>query len=119
LSVVRRGRLVAAGVAARGVAPRPYLAAMVATAEAVLPGVGPLPCASMAETEKVLRWLEQPDTRLVELDGTWASPAYGAGGLRDLLAIGDDRPDVDPFADRRRLRPTTRPARSSSATMAS
>ena len=36
LSVVRRGRLVAAGVAPRGAAPRPYVDALVATAEAVL-----------------------------------------------------------------------------------
>ena len=116
LSVVRRGRLVAAGVAPRGAAPRPYVDAMVATAEAVLPlepgagGGGPLPCASAEETERILRWLEEPGARLVELDGTWASPAYGAGGLRHLLA---DRPDgIDPLADRRRLRPATRPARS-------
>jgi DNA polymerase-3 subunit epsilon len=110
LSVVRRGRLVAAGVAVRGVPPRAYLATMIATAEAVLPGTGPLPCASMAETERILHWLELPGTRLVELDGTWASPAYGAGGLRELLAAAPGA-DADPFADRRRLRPTTRPAR--------
>ena len=110
LAVVRRGRLVAAGVAVRGAAVQPYIAALVATAESVLPGVGPLPCATAAETERILRWLEEPGTRLVELTGgTWTCPARGAGGLGDLL---EHRPaPTDPTADRRRLRPTPRPAR--------
>ena len=110
LAVVRRGRLVAAGVAVRGAAVHPYIAALVATAESVLPGVGPLPCATAAETERILRWLEEPGTRLVELaGGTWTCPARGAGGLGDLL---EHRPaPTDPTADRRRLRPTPRPAR--------
>jgi DNA polymerase-3 subunit epsilon len=108
--VVRRGRLVAAGVAVRGAAVRPYVAALVATAESVLPGVGPLPCATAAETERILRWLEEPGSRLVELEGgTWTCPARGAGGLGDLL---EHRPaPTDPTADRRRIRPTPRPAR--------
>ncbi len=110
LAVVRRGRLVAAGVAVRGAAVHPYIAALVATAESVLPGVGPLPCATAAETERILRWLEEPGTRLVELaGGTWTCPARGAGGLGDLL---EHRPaPTDPTADRRRIRPTPRPAR--------
>jgi DNA polymerase-3 subunit epsilon len=109
LAVVRRGRLVAAGVAVRGAAVRPYVAALVATAESVLPGVGPLPCATAEETETILRWLEQPGTRLVELDGDWACPAYGAGGLGELLDYRDAA--ADPTADRRRIRPVPRPAR--------
>ena len=110
LAVVRRGRLVAAGVAVRGAAVRPYVAALVATAESVLPGVGPLPCATAGETERVLRWLEEPGTRLVELEGgTWTCPARGAGGLGELL---DHRAAAtDPTADRRRIRPASRPAR--------
>jgi DNA polymerase-3 subunit epsilon len=109
LAVVRRGRLVAAGVAVRGAAVRPYVAGLVATAESVLPGVGPLPCATAEETQKILRWLEEPGTRLVELTGTWASPARGAAGLGAIL---DHRPEsTDPTGDRRRVRPVTRPAR--------
>lgn len=109
MSVVRRGRLVAAGVAVRGAAVYPYLDGLIATAESVLPGVGPLPCATAAETERILRWLEEPGTRLVQLDGTWTSPAHGAAGLGDIL---DHRPaPKDPTADQRAIRPTTRPAR--------
>ena len=109
LAVVSRGRLVAAGVAARGAAVRPYVAALVATAESVLPGVGPLPCATAEETERILRWLEEPGTRLVELTGTWACPAHGAGGLGELLEWRGEA--ADPTADRRRIRPIPRPAR--------
>ena len=99
----------AAGVAARGAAVRPYLAGLVATAESVLPGLGPLPCATAGETERVLRWLEEPGTRLVELDGEWTCPARGAGGLRDLLEWRGAAPD--PTADPRGIRPVARPAR--------
>jgi len=59
--------------------------------------------ATAEETEIVLRWLEQPGTRLVAVSGTWASPAFGAGRLRRWLVV-DDAPA--PFADRRRLRPS-------------
>ena len=60
----------------------------------------------------MLRWLEAPGVRLVELDGSWACPAYGAGGERVLIDLAIDRePEVDPFGDRRGLRPVQRPAR--------
>jgi DNA polymerase III subunit epsilon len=112
LAVVRQGRLVASGHAARGVPPMPMVQALVATAESVIPGLGPLPGALVAETERILRWLEQPGTRLVELSGTWSCPAYGAGGLGDLIeAPAAAQAAVDPFADRRPLRPAARPAR--------
>jgi len=112
ISVVRRGRLVAAGVVPRGAHPAPYVDALVATAETVLPGPGPLPAATAEEVECVLRWLERPSTRLVRLDGTWASPARGAGSHRSWLdAVRDGRSAVRPFEDRRALRPVARPAR--------
>jgi DNA polymerase III subunit epsilon len=109
LAVVRRGRLVAAGVAVRGAAVYPYLDGLIATAESVLPGVGPLPCATAEETERILRWLEEPGTRLVQLTGEWSCPAHGAGGLGELLDHRSDNPD--PTTDRRRIRPIPRPAR--------
>ena len=112
IAVVRRGRLVAAGTVARGVRPGPTVDALVATAETVLPRPGPLPAATAEEVECVLRWLEAPGTRLVRLEGTWASPAFGAGAQRGWLeAAQDARSAVRPFDDRRRLRPEARPAR--------
>lgn len=82
LSVVRYGRLAAAGAVPRGIHPRPYLDALVATAETVTPRPGPAPCASAEEMECILRWLGSPGVRLLELDGTWASPAYGAESVK-------------------------------------
>ena len=112
VAVVRSGRLVAAGTIARGVRPGPCIDALVATAETVLPGPGPLPAATAEEVECVLRWLELPGTRLVRLTGTWASPAAGAGGHRTWLeAAAQARVEAHPFDDRRDLRPVARPAR--------
>ena len=55
------------------------------TAETVLPGRGPVPAASAEETERILAWLERPDTRLVETSGDWVSPARGAARFIGLL----------------------------------
>ncbi len=81
---MRHGRLAGAAVAGRAEDPRVVAAALVATGEVVVPGHGPTPAASAEETECVLRWLEQPGTRLVGLTGTWSCPAYGAGGVTAL-----------------------------------
>jgi len=113
LSVIRYGRLVAAGVAPVGAAPRPYIDALVATAESIVRGPGPTPCATAAETECLLRWLDPPETRIVEVEGTWASPAGSAARMRNWLAEAESGRDPDPFTDRRRLRVDSRPARAS------
>jgi DNA polymerase-3 subunit epsilon len=112
VTVVRRGRLAAAGVVPRGAHPAPYVEALVATAETVMAGIGPLPAATAEETHLVLRWLDQPGTRLVRIDGTWASPAFGAGAQRAWLDF-ESRSTSQPFEDRRGLRPVARPARAS------
>ena len=107
LSVIRRGRLTAAGHAERGVAPWPLVDVLRATADVVDDAHTPL----AEETECILRWLEEPGTRLVLASQPWAMPAYGAGRLRGYLQGGRDR-GADPFADRRRLPVVARPARS-------
>jgi DNA polymerase-3 subunit epsilon len=106
LSVVRHGRLAAAGVATRGIAPWPVIDALRATADVVDPDRAVL----AEETERILDWLEEPGTRLVHASDPWAMPAFGAGRLRAYLG---SRGPVDPFADRRRLRIESRPARAS------
>ncbi|GIH59618.1 DNA polymerase III subunit epsilon [Microbispora siamensis] len=85
IHVIRYGRLAAAGVMPRGAHPTPYVDALVATAETVIPGPGPTPAASAEETECVLRWLDSPGVRLVQVDGTWSLPAYGAGRLVERI----------------------------------
>ncbi len=106
LAAVRWGRLVGAATVGRGVAPGPHIDALVATAEVVVPGPGPLPAAGAEEVECVLRWLEQPGTRLIEVDGTWASPCHGAGAERNRLDGAFEATPAAPFRDRRSLRPS-------------
>ncbi len=85
-------------------------ASLVATAEVVTPGTGPTPAASAEETECVLRWLEQPGVRLVAMTGTWACPAFGAGGVQLWAdAAGSGRDALDPFGGRRDIRPVHQP----------
>jgi DNA polymerase-3 subunit epsilon len=86
IAIVRRGRLAAAATAPHGTHPRITLETARATAESVLPGPGPTPAASAEETERVLDWLELPETRLVEASSGWGSPVGGAERFRPLLA---------------------------------
>ncbi|WP_308123382.1 DEDD exonuclease domain-containing protein [Modestobacter marinus] len=111
LSVVRRGRLVAAGVAERGRSVRGTLADLLSTAETP---VGPDDelAASVDETELVLRWMEKPGTRLVELTGTLACRAPGTGDYSEFLSLVDaGRAERDPFGDTRSLRTHSQPDR--------
>jgi DNA polymerase-3 subunit epsilon len=106
LHVVRHGKLAAAGVSPPGAHPRPYLDALIATAETVEPAPPPLPAATAEEAECVLRWLETPGTRLVEISGQWTLPAHGAPGQLGLVAaVEDSLRAARPFDDRRALRP--------------
>jgi DNA polymerase-3 subunit epsilon len=113
VAVVRHGRLTASGTIPPGAAPRPYVDALIASAETpIAAGAGPTSYAGAEEIECVLRWLESPGVRLVEVEGVWASPAYGAGGQRGLLELRTDFTlDVDPTFDRRELKPLHQPAR--------
>jgi DNA polymerase-3 subunit epsilon len=86
LAVIRHGRLAAAGTSPPRQHPRATIDLMLATAETVRPGPGPTPCASAAETERLLAWLERPDSRLVRASEGWALPAAGAGRFHGLLA---------------------------------
>jgi DNA polymerase-3 subunit epsilon len=111
LSVVRRGRLVAAGCAPRGVSVRATLAGLMSTAETPT-GPEDEPAASVDETELVLRWMEKPGTRLVEVTGTLACPAPGTGPFTPFLdRVDTGRAVRDPFADGRSLSTRARPDR--------
>jgi DNA polymerase-3 subunit epsilon len=79
LTVIRHGRLAAAGRARRGVNPMPVVEMLLASAETVLPAPGPLPAASAEESSTILNWLDKPGTRLVQLSSPWACPARAAG----------------------------------------
>ncbi|MFI7589489.1 DEDD exonuclease domain-containing protein [Spongisporangium articulatum] len=90
-ALVRYGRLAGASVSPAGADPMPYVEALKATGEMVLPAVAPMPATHPEETDLLLRWLEQPGVRLVELDGEWAVPAAGAArALARLTRYGLD-----------------------------
>ncbi len=78
-AVVRHGRLAAAGTARRGVPPMPVVDSLVASAETVRPGAGPLRGAPPEEVAVITRWLERPGTRMVRTTTPWAVAARGAG----------------------------------------
>lgn len=105
IAVVRHGRLAGATVAPHARAVLGAVAAAQATAATVLPGTGPLPAASAEETECILRWLEQPGTRLVALDGEWSSPLHGAGRWHAWLAAADAHRDAQHVGSRENDRP--------------
>jgi DNA polymerase-3 subunit epsilon len=85
LVCVRHGRLAGSSTSPRGADPMPYVAALRDCAEVVAAPAPPAPAAIPEETEKVLRWLESPGVRIVDLDGEWTCPVGGAGAARAEL----------------------------------
>jgi DNA polymerase-3 subunit epsilon len=110
--VVRHGRLAAAGVIPPDGHAGRFVDELRASAETVIPGLGPTPAATAEETEKILRWLESPGVRLVHVDGEWSCPVRGAArhlAIHD--AVEESRRSLVPFEERRLLAPVHQPAR--------
>ncbi|MDA3649251.1 DEDD exonuclease domain-containing protein [Saccharopolyspora indica] len=85
LSVIRHGKLAAAGNARRGVPPMPVVDLLQASAETVIPGPGPLRGTSADEARVVYRWLTTGGTRLVRCSTPWDEPASAAGSWQTWL----------------------------------
>ena len=83
--VVRHGRLAGTTVTPPGADPLPYIDALRETAEVVPPPGSGSGAVLTEETELILRWLETPGVRLVDLQGRWTCPVDGAGASRALL----------------------------------
>ncbi|WP_311198187.1 hypothetical protein [Ornithinimicrobium sp. INDO-MA30-4] len=98
VSCIRYGRLAGSCQTARGVDPMPHIQAMIETAEVVDPPVSPSPAAHPEETELILRWLDTPGIRIVDLEGTWTCPVGGSESRQQILASlarkNDDRAKV-------------------------
>ncbi|SFC06591.1 DNA polymerase-3 subunit epsilon [Nocardioides terrae] len=110
--VVRHGRLAAAGVIPPGANAHQFVDQLKASAETVTPGPGPTPAASAEESEVILRWLEKPGIRLVDVDGEWTCPVAGAS--RHLAvhdAVNESRKTLVPFDDRREITTVHQPVR--------
>ncbi|MCY7343674.1 MAG: DEDD exonuclease domain-containing protein [Pseudonocardia sp.] len=84
--VIRFGRLAAAGLARRGVAPMPVIDALRLGAQTVLPQDGPLRGAPAEEVHLLHRWLATGGTRLVHAEPPWTEPARGAGAWMSWAA---------------------------------
>ncbi len=76
--VVRHGRLAAAGVIPPGHDAHHFVAGLLASADTMPPSPGGLPAATAEETDRILRWLESPGIRLIDVDGEWTCPVSGA-----------------------------------------
>ncbi|MDC5696719.1 DEDD exonuclease domain-containing protein [Intrasporangium calvum] len=82
---IRHGRLAGTVVSPRGADPMVHVRLLQVTAEVVPPPAPGSAAALVEETELLLRWLEAPGVRIVELDGSWTCPVGGAGALRHEL----------------------------------
>ena len=110
--VIRHGRLAAAGVIPPGADAHAFVVQLKASAETVTAGPGPTPSASAEESEVILRWLEAPGIRLVDVDGEWTCPVGGAS--RHLAvhdAVNESRKSLVPFDDRRDVTTVHQPVR--------
>lgn len=110
--VIRSGRLAGAGVIPLDAHAGEYVRMLRATSETVSRGLGPTPAATAEESEKVLRWLETPGVRLVEVDGEWSCPVRSATrhlALHDAVELS--RQNLAPFDERRSMPTVHRPAR--------
>ena len=105
--VIRHGRLAAAGVIPPGASAPAFVDSLLASAETVSAAPGPTPAASAEESERILRWLEQPGIRLVSVDGEWSCPIRGAARHLELYdGLEQSRLTLVPFDERFRLSPT-------------
>ena len=110
--VVRHGRLAAAGVIPSGAEARSFVDGLRASADTVRPAPGPVPAATAEESERILRWLESPDVRLVGVEGEWSCPVSGSTRhLARHAAADESRLSVVPFDERRTLTPVHQPVR--------
>jgi DNA polymerase-3 subunit epsilon len=114
LAVIRYGRLASAGVVERGVRANPVVDVLIAAAETVLPGDGPLFGAAPEETALLAKWLAGPGIRLGRTAVPWAEPAGSAGAWRAwaeraaAARVGPSDADYDPAE----VKPRRRGARS-------
>ena len=89
-----------------------YVDSLRLSAETVRTGPGPVPAATAEESEKILRWLESPGIRLVDVEGEWTCPI--AGAARHLAvhdAVNQSRLSLVPFGERREVSTVHQPVR--------
>lgn len=78
-ALIRHGRLMGTSMAQSNATVHDAIEQAKTKDEVIPAHTGPTPLASYEESELLLRWLESPDVRLVEIEGEWASHINGAG----------------------------------------
>lgn len=102
---VRYGRFAGATVCPPRTDSSGFIAALRVSAEHVEQPAAPVPAATHEETEKILRWMEQPGVRVVDIDGVWVCPVGGAVRAQATLdETFNDRSDVPGFEESTALR---------------
>ena len=84
--MIRYGRLAGSARTSKGNSPDPLIQALRESSEVVINNGGILPASTYEEVELIANYLEGEGIRIVEIDGEWSMPAFGAGGLWNRLA---------------------------------
>ena len=84
--VIRYGRLAGSARTSKGNSPDALIQALRESSEVVINNGGILPASTYEEVELIANYLEGEGIRIVEIDGEWSMPAFGAGGLWNRLA---------------------------------
>lgn len=85
MHVIRYGRLAAAGVIPADASAQVYVETLRSLAESTDAHEG---ATTVEESEKLLRWLESPGVRLVDVVGAWACPVMLDPGGPSLELAG-------------------------------
>lgn len=102
--VIRHGRLAGAGVIPGGADAGEYVEVLRSAAESVPAPSDSFPSATAEESERILRWLESPGTRIVRIEGDWTCPVSGAAKhLARYDAADRSRADLIPSDESRRI----------------
>ena len=109
---IRYGRFAGALIGDPGYAPQLTIDSLLLLSEPVAPSERILPASSHEEVEKLLRYVETPGLRLVEVLGQWCAPARGAQAHRHALeALELAIPTVKPTGGGHDGRPISRRSR--------
>ena len=109
---IRYGRFAGALIGDPGYAPQLTIESLLLLSEPVSPRERILPASSHEEVERLLRYVETPGLRLVEVLGQWCAPARGAQAHRHALeALELAIPTVKPTGGGHDGRPISRRSR--------
>ena len=99
ICVIKFGRLAGSALSTKIKLPE-VISSLRLTSEVVEEGPGILPASSHEEVEALLRYLEDPNIRLVHLDGQWTLPMRSGAALRERLVSARKKGEQSRYKDR-------------------